>query len=83
MARGVRMNTLSGIQIEGDNHCQVELYDGDDFSGDTRVWRMGGTRFSDGGCHHGPSDGHDFSDRTESIRIRFNSECTTRYRMFA
>jgi len=65
------MNTLSGIKIEGEK-CQVELFDGDDFSGDKRVWGMVDAKFSDGKCHHGPRDDHDFSDRAESIRIRFN-----------
>ena len=68
--RGVRMNALTGIKIEGEAGCQVELYDGDNFSGDKRVWSMAGTKFSDGGCHHGPNDEHDFSDRAESIKIR-------------
>ena len=69
------MNALSGIKIEGEAGCQVELYDGDNFSGEKRVWSVAGTKFSDGGCHHGSNDEHDFSDRAESIKIRLTSAC--------
>ena len=73
VTRGVRMNAITGIKIEGDAGCRVQLYDGDNFSGEKRVWGMVDTKFSDGSCHHGPNDEHDFSDRAESIKIRLRT----------
>ena len=67
--KGVRINGLSGMKIEGPDDCTVELYDGDHFGGEKSVWRKNNTNFADGKCHNGPKNNWDFNDRTDSLKI--------------
>ena len=59
--KGIRINGVSGLTLNGAADCQVTLYDGDYFSGEQRTYHK--RDFPDGECNAV------WSDRANSIKV--------------
>ena len=76
--RGVKRHDINAMRIQGDENCQAQLYQADNFTGSSRTWARSSAEFNDGKCHDFPDS--DFN--MVSVSVTRNPPGISRYCYF-